>query len=269
MSVESLAQALLEAGILDASSVEMRMSRARSARALVEGIIADGLVTENSFVSQFARALGLPRYDPTQRRPEPEALALLDIRRIQELGALPVALRGGGGLLWVAMCDPTDEPTLAEVALRVGRRVKPCLIGPREFDRAMKELGSTPREPQRTEAFPAAVVSSAASGVNVEPMASPLRAQAPNPHAAGMTQRMVASPDSPLRRPPQPSALETPSPVDAPASDPASSDAIAKLEEALEQARQVVKILAQMLVEQGVLDGDELKRRLRVERERK
>lgn len=265
MSVESLAQALLGAGILDAASVEMRMSRARSARALVEGIIADGLVTENSLVSQFARALGLPRYDPSQRRPEPEALALIDWRRIQEWEALPVALRGGGGLLWVAMCDPTDEPTLAEIASSVGRRVKPCVIGPREFERALKELTATPREPQRTEAFPTAVGAAAGTVVtpNAEPMISPPRSHIP-PYAAGVTQRMVPPEDSPLRRPVHPSPQGTPLPNSA-----SSEQAIQKLEETLEQTRQVVKILAQMLVEQGIVDGDELKRRLRAEQKRK
>lgn len=269
MSVESLAQALLEAGILDATSAEMRMSRARSPRALIEGIIADGLVTENSLVSQFARALGMPRYDPAQRRPEPEALTLLDLRHIEALGALPVALRGGGGLLWVAMCDPTDEPTLAELAVLVGRRIKPCLIGPREFARAVKQLNATPSEPQRTEAFPTSVVSAAAyvMNANSEPMVSP--PQVPNPHAAGVTQRMVQPSDTSQRRPLPTTGQMTPSPMDFSNSGSASNETIQKLEEALEQARQVVRILSQMLVEQGVLDGDEFKRRLRAERERK
>lgn len=37
-----------------------------------------------------------------------------------------------------------------------------------------------------------------------------------------------------------------------------------KLEEELAQAKHVVKVLVQMLVERGLIDGEELKRRLRV-----
>src|SRR5689334_14902165 len=121
MSVETLAQALLEAGILDATSVEMRVPRARSGRKLLDDIIGDGVVTESSLVNQLARALSVPRYDPKERQPEPDAVGLLDLRIADELGVLPVAVRGGGALLWVAMCDPTDEALLQDVQRRSGR----------------------------------------------------------------------------------------------------------------------------------------------------
>ena len=72
--------------------------------------------------------------------------------------ALPVALRGGGALLWVALCDPTDDPTLQEVARRAGRRVKPCLIGPRELAKALQHAAANPPQaaPQPRFSDPAA-----------------------------------------------------------------------------------------------------------------
>lgn len=285
MSVESLAQALLEAGILDATSVEQRVPRARTGRQLVEGVIGDGLVTEKSLVTQLARALSVPRYDPSERQPEPEAVALLERRLVHDLGVLPVALRGGGALLWVALCDPTDEAILGEVMRACGRRVKPCLIGPREFDRALKQLASLPQAPLPTQAFPSAAATAtgqyqpAAVPPGTFPVptmmgALPVPGQTPGampyPYAAsGMTQQMIAAmgggmpamnqhlrPQTPPQTMPSMPALARP------------GSELQKLEDELAQARQVVRVLAQMLVEKGVLDGDELKRRLRAERER-
>jgi hypothetical protein len=42
-----------------------------------------------------------------------------------------------------------------------------------------------------------------------------------------------------------------------------------RLEEDLQQVRAVVKVLTQMLVDKGLLDGEDLKKRLRAERDRK
>lgn len=288
MSVESLAEALLGAGILDASSVEQRVPRARTGRQLLEGVIGDGLVTEKSLVTQLARALSVPRYDPGERQPEPEAVALLDRRVVADLGVLPVALRGGGALLWVALCDPTDEATLAEVMSACGRRVKPCLIGPREFDRALKQLASLPRTPLPTQAFPSAAATATghhpavpmpSAGYPVPTMVGPglvpgqTPGAAPYPYAAGMTQQMMSAlaggmpamqqhlrPQTPPQTMPSMPGFARPG---------GGAGELQKLEEELAQARQVVRVLAQMLVEKGLLDGDELKQRLRAERERK
>lgn len=230
MSVESLTQALLDAGMIDASSADARLARARTARALLEGIVADGLMTENGLVSQLARALSVPRYDPSARAPEPDALALVDRHRMAELGVLPVALRSGGTLLWVATPDPTDEETMAEVALVTGRRIKPCLIGPREFERALKMNVTGEKRPQPTQAF-----------------------VAPN-----TLERPPAAPSS---------SPQNPSPPQSTADAPTSVQTrLQQLENELAQTRDVVRVLSQMLVERGALDGDEFKRRLRAER---
>jgi hypothetical protein len=42
-----------------------------------------------------------------------------------------------------------------------------------------------------------------------------------------------------------------------------------KLEDELAQAKQVIRVLTQLLVERGHIDGEELKRRLRAERDRR
>lgn len=257
MSVETLAQALLEGGILDATSVEQRVSRARSGRQLLESVVADGVLTETSLVNQLARALSVPRYDPKTRSPEPEALALLERRVTEELGVLPVAVRGGGALLWVALCDPTDEALLSEVARLTGRRVKACVIGPRELTRAHAQLAAQPPAP-----------APASYGVPLPPPGVAMPPHVPMPFAPMANQMGGAAPSMMPPGWPAYAFGATPPQPHPPGSAPKSAD-VARLEEELAQARQVVKVLSQMLVERGLIDGEDFKRRLRQERDRR
>lgn len=260
MSVETLAQALLEGGILDAVSVEQRVSRVRTGRQLLESVVADGVLTETSLVNQLARALSVPRYDPKARSPEPEALALLERRVVEELGVLPVAVRGGGALLWVALCDPTDESLLSEVARLTGRRVKACVIGPRELTRALAQLAAHPAHPP-----PASPPS---FGVPLPPPGAAMPPHVPLPYAP-MPNPMGGT--APAMMPGWPAYAYgvTPPQPHAPGAAAPKSAEVARLEAELAQARQVVKVLSQMLVERGLIDGEEFKRRLRQERDRK
>ncbi len=272
MSVESLAQALLEGGILDATTVEAGAERARDSRRFIEELVASGEVGETDLLNRLARALSVPRYDPRDRQPEPDALLLLDLHECEELGVLPVASRGAGALLWVAACDPTDEHLLLEVARRTGRRVKACLIGPRELGRALQQARARPRVSAAgapAEGMPTPVPAPGAAAGHratmpplapVYPPRAPLFSGDPPMSAVAPTARPAASPPVPSSAP----ALVTPSSTPA-----ARSRELERIEEELAYAKQAMKVLAQLLVERGLLDGEELKRRLRAERERK
>lgn len=265
MSVESLAQALLEAGILDASTVGEKASRARDGRQLLDGLVADGDVSESGLVNQLARALSVPRYDPRERQPEPEAVALVDPRTAEELGVLPVAVRGAGGLLWVAMCDPTDDAILAEVSRRTGRRVKACLIGPRELAKALQQAQG--KGGAYAAIQPPPVQTYRAPAAPAPPPPTPVHATGSTGYAPATlaSNGMPGGYAFPHGAPMAGTTLVQPGPV---ASGGKSTD-LQRLEDELSQAKQVVKVLVQLLVERGLMDGEEFKRRLRAERERR
>lgn len=282
MSVESLAQALLEAGILDTSSVALRLPRARTGKQLLDGLIGDGLVTEPSLVAQLARSLSVPRYDPKERLPESDAVALLDQKSAEELGVLPVAVRGGGALLWVALCDPTDEPLLSEVSRRTGRRVKACLIGPRELTKALQQLqlgeamtpqAQQPPPPPAPTTIPGLPVNTAPNAAQRQPTApppTPSFGAVPNGYAPSLSiPGFPAYPFASGVTGPQPFGSMPPAMPNPSQAPPGRTSDLQRLEEELAQVRHVVKVLTQMLVERGALDGDDLKRRLRADRERK
>jgi hypothetical protein len=305
MSVETLAQALLDAGILDKPSVDYRVPRVRSGRQLLEGIINDGVAAEPNLVNQLARALSVPRYDPKERSPEPDAVALLDARSSEEMGVVPVAVRGGGALLWVALCDPTDEALIAEVQRRTGRRVKACLIGPRELTRALQQIAQggmqapppvMSQQPQGyppQQGMPNAGVSGQyrvplplPSGIGqpgnsgfpgmpngVPPGMQPMPQQGGGyPYGYAPQGSMPPPMQQPMMGQPQmPGGYSMPLGTGAYPAGPPSRPGVdvQRLEDELAQARQVVKVLTQILVERGLIDGEDLKRRLRAERERK
>jgi hypothetical protein len=282
MSVDTLAKALFEAGLLDATSMETRIQRSRNGRALLDGIIADGVISEANLVTQLARVLSVPRYDPKERSPEPDALTLIDLQTAEELGVLPVAVRGGGTLLWVALCDPTDEPLQTEIARRTGRRVKPCLIGPRELTRAILQV-------QRGVGVPTPIGTPLPSGfgltgttgggyrvptgVGMTPAVPPYGGGTLPPNGiGGMTPGVgsyAAYPFVSGIAPGSPIVQTTPGMAGATAASAIRSSDVQRLDDELAQVRRVVKVLTQMLVERGALDGEELKRRLRAERDRK
>ena len=112
MSVETLAKALFEAGLLDSNSMETRVARSRNGRQLLDGIIGDGVISEANLVAQLARALSVPRYDPKERSPEPDAVSLIDPRTSEELGVLPVAVRAAvaNSFGWRCAIPLTEAP---------------------------------------------------------------------------------------------------------------------------------------------------------------
>jgi hypothetical protein len=273
LSVESLSQALLEAGILEATAVEARAARSRSGRQLLDAIVSEGEISESSLVSQLARALSVPRYDPRERQPEPEAMALLDVRQSDELGVLPVAVRGGGTLLWVAMCDPTDESLSLEVTRRTGRRVKACLVGPGQLSRALHQAGvaaqhgAAPMPPQPVHQ------SFTPRPGTVPPMPMGYPTPMPmHPHPMGAMGYPTPMPGqfpgyfgAPMAVP----SMMGQVPMPPGAAVGGKSAELQKLEDELAQAKQVIRVLTQLLVERSLIDGDELKRRLRAERDRR
>jgi hypothetical protein len=222
-------------------------------------------------------------------------VALLNKAVAEELGVLPVAVRGGGALLWVALCDPTDEALLAEVTRRTGRRVKACLIGPRELNQAMQQLA----EPASTPAsvpMPAAVLPVAAPpfrsnggaspfqapGASIQPMSTGAFSAVSNGLLAARATNSDVNAFQPLggMAPPLPKggvsvfSVEAPATPPPPAAPPGAGPAVGsaeirRLEEEVAQVRQVVRILTQLLVERGALDNEELRTRLRAERDRK
>src|SRR5438445_13393150 len=108
-SVPSILDLLVKIELLEERHRDAVLSRSRSQAGghIVQQVAEMGYATEGTMARAISVELGLPRIDLAMTPPEPAALALLDARTCAELFLLPVPLREGRGLVWLAGADPT------------------------------------------------------------------------------------------------------------------------------------------------------------------
>lgn len=137
---------LVKIQLLDERQHDAVMSRTRSTSGghVVQQVAELGYATEGTVARAISVELGLPRIDLSMTPPEPAAVALLDARTCADRFLLPVALRENGDLLWLAMADPTDQESIGVVRRKTGKRVRPAVAGPSEILRAVRTLYSAP-----------------------------------------------------------------------------------------------------------------------------
>jgi Type II secretion system (T2SS), protein E, N-terminal domain len=135
----SVLDLLLDMQLLDDRQHETVLSRAPSASGghLLQTACELGYATESSLARAISAELGLARADLAGVVPEPEALALIDANTCRDRFVLPLELQEGGALLSIAMADPTDADTIGLLGRKALRRVRPLVAGPTELLRAV------------------------------------------------------------------------------------------------------------------------------------
>jgi Type II secretion system (T2SS), protein E, N-terminal domain len=144
--VGNILELLQKVQLIDDRGADAVMSRAksRSGGHIVQQVAELGLATESNIARSLSVELAMPRIDLHMTPPEPAALALLDSRICTERFVLPVALREGGGLLWLAMADPTDQESIALITRRTQKRVRPAVAAPSEILRTARQCYGAP-----------------------------------------------------------------------------------------------------------------------------
>jgi len=145
--VASILELLQKVQLIDDRGADAVMSRAksRSGGHLVQQVAELGLATESNIARSISVELAMPRIDLHMTPPEPAALNLLDARTCVERFVLPIAVRESGGLLWLAMADPTDQESIAVVGRRTQKRVRPAVAAASEIVRAARECYGAPQ----------------------------------------------------------------------------------------------------------------------------
>src|SRR2546430_15630599 len=151
--VPSILDLLVKIQLLEERQHDAVLSRARSQAGghIVQQVAEMGYATEGTMARAISVELGLPRIDLAMTPPEPGALGLLDARTCIDRFLLPVALREGGELLWLAMADPTDPEAIDLVRRKTQKRVRPAVAGPSEILRAVRThygAGSANTQPE-------------------------------------------------------------------------------------------------------------------------
>src|SRR2546430_6972405 len=167
--VPSILDLLVKIQLLEERQHDAVLSRSRSQAGghIVQQVAEMGYATEGTMARAISVELGLPRIDLAMTPPEPAALALLDARTCTDGFLLPVALREGGELLWLAMADPTDPEAMDLVRHRTQKRVRPAVAGPSEILRAVRThyaAGTASTQPQDVQSEKRAAIESESSG---------------------------------------------------------------------------------------------------------
>ena len=287
----SIIDLLVKIQLLDERQHDAVMSRARSQSGghIVQQVAEMGYATEGAVARAISVELGLPRIDLAMTPPEPGALELLDARTCAERFVLPVALRESGELLWLAMADPTDQEAIGTVRRKTQKRVRPAVAGPSEIARAVRALyaagaaGGGQPEPVQNEKLAAIEIESAedespfevlnvadVQGTALSRIAEQLGVEVPSKipsreHGHGGKAKASAPP---AREPPAAFTLEElftpltrPGPIARDDLLEGDMSALDALRSSMEKGALVLRSLAELCVEKGVITREEMKKR--------
>ena len=178
----SLSEILIQARLLDETGLRAaRAEQARRGGSLPACLVRLGCVPERELVLTLSRSLGIPALAIRGRGVHPDILELVPGELAEKYGCLPLFTRreGDAEVLYLGVEDPTDLAVVDEVSFRVGRRVRPVVVGPAELRAALRHaypgLSSAPAPlPPAAEVAPPAA--------DTEPMLEePPQAHTPKP----------------------------------------------------------------------------------------
>jgi hypothetical protein len=213
-------------------------------------LVRMGFLEEEALVRVLAGQLRLPVARIRGKSVNSEVLKLVPVELAEKYRCLPLFLReeGGAKALFLAMEDPSDLEALDELSFRIGEKVRPVLVAPTELEDALARhyhgtalMGpadalppvhvSQPRRPDAEESETAPDL----------PPLDPLLDSGPEPLAFGSVPTTALDPNL------------------APAFEaPSTHEPSQGLE-----PRVILRALAQLLVEKGVITRDEFAERLR------
>jgi hypothetical protein len=277
----SIVDLLVKIQVLDERQHDAVMSRSRSSSGghIVQQVAELGYATEGTVARAISVELGLPRIDLAMTPPEGAALVLLDARTCAERFVLPVALRENGELLWLAMADPTDQEAIALVRRKAQKRVRPAVAEPSEIIRAVRTFyaapgaSSTQPEPVQNEKLAAIEIESGdeetpfevvniADDIGSNPLSRIAKQLGVEVPAKVPSQALKSSaPIGPFRFEDLFTPLTRPGPIARDDLREGDFSTLEALRVSLEKGALVLRSLAELCVEKGVITREEMKKR--------
>jgi hypothetical protein len=141
VAARTLADLLCESGVADETEIRAAARRARQeGTSLVRALLAEGRLGEVELLETLARRLKVPQIDPATAFVEPDAVREVAYDLAVARCLLPLALerQAGRRVLRVAMADPLDRETIAELESSTGCRVDVVLAAPSALEPAIE-----------------------------------------------------------------------------------------------------------------------------------
>lgn len=138
----SLADRLLQSGLVTASQLELATSQQRHRGGTLMGALAElGLVAVDALADFLARETGVPRFDLRRSPPAPQLVLRLPGGLARRLRVVPVGF--SDGVLTLATADPFNVMTLDLVRQASGCGVEIVIASEREILQALDALESS------------------------------------------------------------------------------------------------------------------------------
>jgi hypothetical protein len=160
-----IAEILLRAKLID----DLQLRSALGVQSQWGGRLAH-IVVERHFANEeavseaIAQALKLPKVDLAQVDRDAAALGKVDLEFARDKMVFPCALKDGGRTLWLAMADPTDVPTVDELALKSRVRIKLVVASERQIQDAIRRSYLGEAQPAGNQAYGAFTSIDASTG---------------------------------------------------------------------------------------------------------
>jgi type IV pilus assembly protein PilB len=135
-----LGQLLVAAGAIDEAQLAAALGEQKKwGRPLGMTLVRMGLLDEPDLIRTLAEQLGLPMARLRGKRVDPEVLDIVPVDLAEKHRCLPLFVRpeGAGKALFIGMEDPADLDALDDLGFRVGMKIRPVLVAPTELEEAL------------------------------------------------------------------------------------------------------------------------------------
>ena len=136
---QRLGQLLMRAGVITDAQLNDALEVHRAAGSPIGRVLVDmGYATQGAILSVMAKQIGIEYIDFSERRPQPDAIALVARDMASRYTLMPVEAKDG--VLLVAMADPQNVLALDDLRILTGHDIKPAISTKDDIVAAIEEF---------------------------------------------------------------------------------------------------------------------------------
>ena len=135
-----LGEILVRAGVVDPAQLRSALGEQRRwGRRLGQTLLSMGVLSERDLVRALASQLGIPVVNLAGKSVEAEILQLIPVELAEKHRILPLFVKHVEGLatLFLGVEDPTDVEAIDDARFQCGMSISPIMVGPTELGKAI------------------------------------------------------------------------------------------------------------------------------------
>ena len=136
-----LGELLIAAGAIDRDQLEIALAEQKNwGGPLGAALVRMGMVDERTVVRSLAGQLNVPVMKLEGKRVNPEILEVIPVELAEKYRCIPLLINGKGGarVLYLGMDDPSDPRVAAEIGKQIGMKIQPVLVTRTELEEGIQ-----------------------------------------------------------------------------------------------------------------------------------